>query len=146
MDSLKLIALDQEDLAIVSAHVQDAVAKVADFDYAPAQKQFSLAMNRFAWEAEKGGLFRRRPHQRRRAVLSFARVLAVQTAGIDRAKPDDVLSLLAVRFRPDEAPAGTVELVFSGEAVARLSVECVEARLADLGGAWEAASRPAHRV
>lgn len=146
MDSLKLIALDEEDLAVLSAHVQDAVAKVSDIDYAPAKKIFSLAMNRFAWEAGTGGLFRRQPHQRRRAVLSFSRVLSVRTAGIDRAKPDEVLSLLAVRFHAGEAPAGTVELVFSGEATVRLGVECIEARLADLGPAWEAASRPAHRA
>lgn len=146
MDSLKLIALDEEDLSVISAHVQDAVAKVSDLDYAPAPKLFSLAMNRFAWEAGTGGLFRRQPRERHRAVLSFSRVLAVQTVGIDRARPDTALSLLAVRFRGAEAPAGTVELVFSGEAIVRLSVECIEARLTDLGGAWEAASRPAHRA
>lgn len=144
-DQLKLLALDEEDLRVLSAHVQDAVAKVGDIDYAAPRQHFALAMNRFAWEAGSARLFRRR-RQRRRAVLSFSRVLSVQTAGIDRGKPEDVLSLLAVRFHGAEAPAGTVELVFSGEGTVRLAVECIEARLADLGGAWEAASRPAHRV
>ncbi|TIW90906.1 MAG: DUF2948 family protein, partial [Mesorhizobium sp.] len=27
-----------------------------------------------------------------------------------------------------------------------LDVECIEARLADIGGAWEATSRPFHRA
>lgn len=145
-DQLKLLALDEEDLRVVSAHVQDAVAKVGDIDYAPARRHFALAMNRFAWEAGGGGGLFRRHRERRRAVLSFSRVLSVQTAGIGRDKPEDVLSLLAIRFTQAEAPAGTVELVFSGEATIRLAVECIEARLSDLGGAWEAASRPAHRV
>ena len=50
MAGLKLIALDQEDLAIVSAHVQDAVSKPEMLDYSPKKKQFSLFLNRFAWD------------------------------------------------------------------------------------------------
>ena len=138
MDMLKLVALDEEDLAIVSAHVQDAVMKVEDLDYAKPSKQFILAMNRFAWEA--GG----RKAERRRTILSFARVLSVKTQGVDPRKKDDVLSLLAVRFTGGEEPAGSVELVFAGDGLIRLDVECIEAQLTDLGGAWSAASRPLH--
>ncbi len=145
MTPLKLAALDTDDLSVMSAHLQDAVLKVSDIDYMPQRKEFALAVNRFAWEA-RGGSFFRRQHQRRRAVLQFARVNAVRTTGIDRAKGEDVLSLLAVRFNGGEAPAGAVELVFSGGATIRIEVECIEARLADLGSAWETASRPAHRV
>ena len=144
MTDLKLVALDEEDLAIVSAHVQDAVMKVADLTYAPRDSRFLLAMNRFAWE-EGSGLFRRR-RERRRAVLHFDRVLAARSSGFDPAKPDEVLSLLAITFTPGAAPAGTIELVFSGNAAVRREVECIEARLADLGAAWEAASTPAHRT
>ena len=140
MDMLKLVALDEEDLAIVSAHVQDAVMKVEDLDYAKASKQFILAMNRFAWEA---GV--RKP-ERRRTILSFARVLAVRTQGIDPRKKEEVLSLLAIRFLPSEAPSGTIELMFAGDASIRLGVEVIEARLTDAGGAWAASSRPAHRA
>jgi len=142
MDMLKLVALDEEDLAIVSAHVQDAVMKVGHLDYSPASKQFVLAMNRFAWEAMDG---RRPGNERRQSVLAFSRVLSVKAHGIDREKKEEVLSLLAVRFRSGEAPAGTVELIFSGDGVIRLDVECIEARLADTGGAWRASSRPKHR-
>ena len=72
--------------------------------------------------------------------------MGIRTAGIDRNKPDEVLSLLAIEFTATEAPAGFVDLLFSGDATIRLDVECIEARLADVGGAWEATSRPAHRV
>jgi hypothetical protein len=70
-------------------------------------------------------------------------VLAVKSLGIAR-NPDEVLSLLAIRFQPGEAPAGRIELVFSGGGQIALEVECIEARLTDLGGAWEAGARPAH--
>ena len=146
MIPLKLLALDAEDLAVISAHVQDAVCRVGDLDYASARKQFGTVTNRFAWESGEGGLLSRRRNERRRSVLSFGRVLAIRTAGIDRGKPDDVLSLLAVRFHETQAPAGTIELLFAGTAAIRLDVECIEARLADLGAAWEAVSRPLHRV
>ena len=79
-------------------------------------------------------------------MLHFDRVLAVKSLGIDPARKQEVLSLLALRFVPGDAPAGAIELVFAGGASIRLEVECVEARLTDLGGAWTAGSRPTHRA
>jgi hypothetical protein len=144
MDPLKLVALDEQDLNIISAHVQDAVMKVGDLEFLPNSKRFVVAMNRFAWETVSG-LFRKRA-ERRQSVLHFDRVLAVKAVAIDRDKPAEVLSLLAIRFAGAEAPAGTIELDFSGGGTIRLSVECIEARLADLGSAWEASSLPTHRA
>ena len=142
MDLLKLLALDEEDLKIVSAHVQDAVMKVGDLNYIAASKQFVLPMHRFAWEKEAT---ERRPQpERRNSMLHFDRVLSAKLSGISRGVPDDVLSLLAVTYAATDAPAGTVDLVFSGGGAIRLDVECIEARLVDLGGAWGASSRPAH--
>ncbi|NUS19882.1 MAG: DUF2948 family protein [Mesorhizobium sp.] len=143
MAALKLIALDDQDLSIVSAHVQDAVMKVSDLEYLPAAKRFVLTMNRFVWEA-KSGLFRQH-NERRQSVLHFDRVLGAKTSGIQRDKPAEVLSLLAISFIAISKPAGIVELVFSGGGTIMLDVECVEARLADVGGSWEATSRPVHR-
>jgi hypothetical protein len=73
-------------------------------------------------------------------------VLNAKTSGIARDRPADILSLLAVSFVPMDSPAGIVELIFSGGGTIMLDVECVEARLADLGGAWQASSRPSHKV
>ena len=142
--ALKLIALDDQYLSIVSAHVQDAVLKVSDLEFLPAAKRFLLTMNRFVWEA-KSGLFRQH-NERRQAVLHFDRVLGAKTSGIDRDKPAEVLSLLAISFIEISKPAGIVELIFSGGGAIMLDVECIEARLADIGGAWEATSRPIHKA
>lgn len=144
MDQLKLLALDEDDLDIVSAHVQDAVMKVGDLSYLPKQKRFVVPMNRFAWEVKSG--FLKPARERRKAVLHFDRVQAVKTSGIARDQPEEVLSLLAVSFVGLAQPAGIVELVFSGGGAIMLEVECVEARLADVGGAWEASSRPVHKA
>ena len=144
MPMLKLVALDEEDLAIISAHVQDAVMKVEHLDYAKASRQFILTMNRFAWDAAAGG--RKADDERRLSVLNFDRVTSVKSQGIDPRKKEEVLSLLAIRFLPSEAPSGTIELMFAGDASIRLGVEVIEARLTDTGGAWAASSRPAHRA
>jgi len=144
MNALKLVALDDQDLSIVSAHVQDAVMKIGDLEFMPAAKRFVLTMNRFVWEA-KSGVFRQH-NERRQAVLHFDRVLGAKTNGIPREKPAEILSLLAISFVEISKPAGIVELIFSGGGTIMLDVECIEARLADIGGAWEATSRPVHKA
>ncbi|MDH3196395.1 MAG: DUF2948 family protein, partial [Hyphomicrobiales bacterium] len=126
-DRLRLIALDAEDLAVLSAHLQDAVVKAGDMSWLPGQKRFALVLNRFAWEAVEKGLRRKKSYQRRRTGLHFDRVASVQSSAIDRAGKDNVLSLLAVQFHETESPAGEVHLVFSGGGTIRLSVECLEA-------------------
>ena len=142
MTELKLLALDTDDLGIISAHMQDAVFKVGDVRWSPSEKNFSLAANRFVWE-ETGK--RRKGFERRRSGLVLKRVEAVRSSGIDRNRKDDVLSLLAVTFtQKGDGPEGTVELVLSGKATIALDVECIEVALADIGGAWETASRPRH--
>jgi hypothetical protein len=144
MQPLRLVALDEQDLQIISAHVQDAVTKVGDLHYNAAEKQLVIPINRYAWE-KKRRLFSRRG-ERRRSVLHFNRVLGVRTSGIDRTQSDTVLSLLAIDFAETEAPAGEMVLIFAGGAAIALAVEVIEVQLTDLGGAWEAAARPRHGV
>ena len=139
---LKLAAIDEEDLAVVSAYAQDAVLKVGDMVYLPAQKRFAIAMNRFKWENDGGP----RSHERRRSALIFDRVLAVKTINIDRDNPDGVLELLALKFTAMDSPAGSMELMFAGNCGVQLEVECIEARLTDLGAAWSTPSQPQHAV
>ncbi|GAA4532756.1 DUF2948 family protein [Chelativorans composti] len=144
MDFLKLVAFDQDDLKILAAHVQDALIKVGDLEYLARQKRFAIPMNRFAWEKVERKIFRRPRYRRHQSVLDFGRILSVRSRGIDRTKPSEVLSLLTLHFVKKEPPSGTIELVFSGDAALLLDVECIEARLADTGAAWETASLPRH--
>ncbi len=138
-DPLKLIALDADDLAVLAAHLQDAVRKVADIVWLPAEKRFALAARRFDWEGAPRGQYRRRL-----TALHFDRVLAVRSTGIDKQIPDRVLSLLAIAFTGSDGPEGDVTLHFSDGAAIRLAVECVEAQMKDLGPVWEALAKPEH--
>ena len=142
IDQLKLAAIDEEDLRVLSAFVQDAVLKVGDMVYLPNERRFAAAVNRFVWEkAEEGA---RRDFERRRAALTFDRVLGVRTSGIDRSESGKILELLAVRFDTTEAPGGRITLVFAGSAMVEIEVEVIEARFADLGAAWATRAKPNH--
>ena len=124
---LKIAALDPQDLAILSAHLQDAEVKVGDMAYLPGQKRFALVGDRFDWIGAGRGRC-----ERCLTGLHFERVSRVRRAGFDQ-DPDAVLTLLAISFMPDNAPAGTVMLHFSNDGAVRLDVECVEAALSDIG-------------
>jgi hypothetical protein len=140
MTDLKLLALDSEDLDVISATTQDAVVRVADMGFARADHRFALLMNRFAWEVDDA----RGRGQRKRAALHFDRVNAVKVAGIDTSASEGVLELLTIRFEETEPPSGVVELRFAGGGTIRLEVECLEARMQDLGAAWAARAKPEH--
>jgi hypothetical protein len=141
MDLLKLVALDTDDIAVVSAHVQDSVVKVGDVMWRPAEKRVIVVINRFDWESAQS---LEPPYRRRRAALRFERVNAFKARNVAAADKDAVLNLLAVEFTPTDTPAGRVTLTFSGGAALRLDVECLEAELADLGPVWATAACPAH--
>jgi hypothetical protein len=136
-EPLKLIALDADDLSVISAHLQDAVLKRGDIAYLPGEKRFALALRRFDWEGAAQGQKRRRL-----SALHFERVTAARSTKI--AAGDAVLSLLAVTFTQSDDPTGQVTLHFSDGAAIQLDVECIEAQMKDLGPIWEAVATPAH--
>jgi hypothetical protein len=145
MDNLKLIALDAEDLNIVSAHLQDAVLKVGDMAFVPREHRFAAILNRFDWTTALPGGKRRAP-TRRQTALRFERVVGAQVSGIDLKAAHEVLELLALQFEPagTEDPQGYLTLVFAGGGAVRLHVECIECEMKDLGPAWQARAVPKH--
>ncbi len=141
MDSLKFVALDKDDLEVVSAHLQDAAIKVSDIHWLPQEKRLVLGLDRFDWLAATGT----NPEYRRcRSGLRFERVFACKCRGVSPAEKDMVLNLLAVDFVENDAPGGIVTLTFSDGSAMRLEVECLEAELADLGPAWIIMEPPIH--
>ncbi len=142
MPDLKLLALDSEDLEVISTYVQDAVVRVEDMAFAKADKRFALMMNRFAWEQ---GVDRSKG-QRKRTALHFDYVEDSKVAGIDMNAREGVLELLSITFTPGDMPNGEVVLSFAGGGTVKLNVECLEARMRDLGAAWAAKARPAHEL
>jgi len=135
-----LTAQDSEDLEIISARLQDAVARMGDLVWLPKKRRFAALFNRFKWESGQRG------ELRVRSGLHFDGVLSVKSKKLKRGAPDAVVSLLAIHFTPASAedPSGTVELTFAGGASLLLEVECLDAGMADVSGEWAARGRPTH--
>jgi hypothetical protein len=142
MADLKLLALDAEDLEVLSAHVQDAVVRVDDMGFAQSDNRFALLINRYAWEMGT----KRSKGERKRCALRFDRVLSAEPAGFDLGARDGVMQLLTIVFEPGDVPGGEIVLSFAGGGTVRLKVECLEVRLHDLGAAWSAKGRPDHAL
>ena len=146
MDLLKLTALDEDDLSVISVHLQDAVIQVGDIRYLAGEQRFVMVANRFDWQGSSGqkGVGGQKG-TRRRCGVHFNRVQAVQSRKVRQGVENAVLSLLAVEFKAgDMAPEGSIELTLSGGGSIRLDVECIEASLEDLGPMWETANIPNH--
>jgi Protein of unknown function (DUF2948) len=144
-DELKLVALDRDDIEVVSAHIQDAVVRVGDIFWQSREHRFVIALNRFDWmSAVEAKPNDRTDYRRCRTALRFERVNACRCRNIDQTDKDVRLNLLAVEFAESDTPAGVVSLIFSGGGVIRLDVECLEAELADLGEVSTAALCPDH--
>jgi hypothetical protein len=140
-DAVKLLAFDEEDLSVVSATFQDAIVRVADMAYLPAEKRFALIAARFDWIAAAHG-----QAQRCWTGLHFDHVTKVAQIEVAQDKPDALLNLLAIRFLPADPPSGAIVLTFSGGAAVRLEVECIEAQMRDTGPRWATKALPGHPI
>ena len=142
--TLRLLAVDQDDLNVISAACQDGVCKPADLHYEARQRRFRLEFNRFRWEVP--GAAQNRNLQRVRSVLSFDDVTAVKVRGLPGKSSDLVLSVLTVDWTADaEPPGGEVRIVFAGDGELVISAECLNALLLDVSEPWPTKHRPAHK-
>lgn len=128
--SRKLIALDEDDLAVISAHVQDAKVHVADIIWRQSDKRLVIGMRRPDCDqiVSQGACTHRLI-----SALRFERVLACKARNLMLEESDSTLDLLGLEFHPSQAPGGSVLLMFAERRALRLDVECIECELADLG-------------
>ena len=135
---LRLLAQDTDDLAVISAAMQDAVLKVGDIAFEPKARRLTLAFNRFRWESGS--------RERIRSGLQLGGVLKVEARKIRRDAKDAVLEILAVTFEAGEAPGGVITISCAGGGDIRVNVECLEAILADVSQPWPTPRTPAHEA
>jgi hypothetical protein len=135
---LRLLARDSEDLAVISAAMQDSVAKVGDVQYEPRARRLTIEFNRYRWEARSG--------ERVRSAVQFGGVLNVQARRIRTKAKDSVIEILAVTFEPGEEPGGQITISCAGGGDIRAAVECVDAVLADVSDPWPTPRTPAHQI
>jgi hypothetical protein len=149
--SLKLRAEDADDLAVISAVVQDALISVRDLTYDRAARSFIVVANRFRWEGQRpdagdGGVRGEASFERTLCAVSFAEVDRVRYRGFRRRDDDRILSLLAIRAdnKAGGDKAGTIDLEFSGGATLRLEISAIRVHTSDVGEPWPTAWQPDH--
>ncbi|MGE0024800.1 MAG: DUF2948 family protein, partial [Hyphomicrobium sp.] len=135
------------DLAVIAAHLQDAVLRVDDMAFVKSERRFALVANRFDWSHAATTRKARDGFIRRRTGLRIEHATSAQVQELDLTGKDRVLSLLTLTFTPsgrDDDPRGTVTLTFAGGGAVRLTVDCIEAGMTDLGAAWSTPNKPEH--
>lgn len=117
--------------------MQDALLRVGDISFKARARQFAIAANRFAWDAQPAT-------ERRRSGLHFEHVTRAQRKGFHNTSADSILSLLSVAFKENNAPSGVVTLTFSANHTILLDVEYLDCAMRDLGPAWRSEHTPSH--
>tara|TARA_B100001057_G_scaffold446593_1_gene485289 strand:- start:1490 stop:1933 length:444 start_codon:yes stop_codon:yes gene_type:complete len=140
--NLKLIARTEEDLRVVSAHLQDSIVSVADIANLKKNKIFLMQLNRFMWEDVEKGVFRK--NKRIRTILKFENVMNVLSININQLKKDKFLDFLAIETSITPDKNYEMKIIFAGDALIRVISEVIEVTLDDQGEAWDTKNKPKH--
>ena len=142
--NLRLIAKTEEDIKVVSAHLQDSILSVTDIANLKKNKIFLMQLNRFMWEDVEKGVFRK--NKRIRTVLKFDNVLKVFSKNINQKKKDNFLDFLAIETIKMPDNNYEMKITFAGDSIIRIIAEVIEVTLDDQGEAWDTKNKPKHQV
>ena len=142
--NLKLIAKTVEDLRVVSAHLQDAIANVSDIASLKKNKIFLMQLNRFMWEDVEKGVFRK--NKRIRTVLKFENVINAHSKNINQSKKNKFLDFLTIETNQMPDNNYEMKIVFAGDSIIKIIAEVIEVTLDDQGEAWDTKNKPKHKL
>ena len=142
--NLKLIAKTDEDLRVVSAHLQDSIVSTANIANLKKNKIFLIQLNRFMWEDVEKGVFRK--NKRIRTILKFENVIEVNSKNISKKNSDQFLDFLAIESSQMPDKNYEMKLIFSGNSIIRIVSEVIEVTLDDQGEPWDTKNKPKHKV
>ena len=139
-----MIARTEEDLRVVSAHLQDSIVSVSDIASLKKNKIFLMQLNRFMWEDVEKGVFRK--NKRIRTVLKFDNVSDVFSKNINQLNKDNFLDFLAIETNIMPDNNYEMKIIFAGDSVIRVISEVIEVTLDDQGDAWDTKNKPKHKT
>ena len=142
--NLKLIARTDEDLKVISAHLQDSIADIKNIAHLKKNKIFLMQINRFMWEDVEKGVFRK--NKRIRTVLKYENIVEVNSKKINQQNKDKFLDFLAIECHQMPDKNYEMKLIFSGDLIIRVLVEVIEVTLDDQGEPWDTKNKPKHKV
>ena len=142
--NLKLIARTEEDLRVVSAHLQDSIVSISDIANLKENKIFLMQLNRFMWEDVEKGVFRK--NKRVRTILKFENILKVCSKNINQSKKDKFLDFLAIESSSMPDNNYEMKIIFAGDSIIKIVSEVIEVTLDDQGEAWDTKNKPKHKT
>ena len=142
--NLKLIAKTEEDLKVVSAHLQDSIVSTSDIANLKKNNLFLMQINRFMWEDIEKGVFRK--NKRIRSVIKFENVIKVLSKNIDQYEKDKFLDFLAIETIKMPDNNYEMKITFAGDSAIKVVSEVIEVTLDDQGEAWDTKNKPKHKV
>tara|TARA_B100000900_G_scaffold374941_1_gene356551 strand:+ start:216 stop:659 length:444 start_codon:yes stop_codon:yes gene_type:complete len=143
VQNLKLIAKTNEDLRVISAHLQDSIVNTSDIANLKKNRIFLMQLNRFMWEDVEKGVFRK--NKRIRTMLKFENVLRVTSKNVNQKKKERFLDFLAIETLKMPDKNYEMNLIFSGDVIIKLVTEAIEVTLDDQGKPWESKNKPRHK-
>ena len=142
--SLKLNATSEEDLKVISAHLQDSITQVKNIAHLKKNRIFLIQFNRFMWEDIEKGVFRR--NKRVLSVLKFENVTNVYSKNLNQKNIDRFLDFLAIETKILSDKNYEIKLNFAGNILIKLSAEVIECFLEDISNPWETKNKPKHDI
>ena len=142
--NLKLIAKSEEDIRVVSAHLQNSIASINDIANLKKNKIFLMQLNRFMWEDVEKGVFRK--NKRIRTILKFENVIKVLSKNINQLKKDKFLDFLAIETSSMPDKNYLMKIIFAGDSIIKIISEVIEVTLDDQGEAWDTKNKPKHKT
>ena len=140
--NLKLIAKTNEDLRVISAHLQDSITEIKNIANLKKNKIFLMQLSRFMWEDVEKGVFRK--NKRIRTILKFDNVIEVSSKNIRHASKDQFLDFLAIESYQMPDNNYEMKLIFSGDLIIKVVAEVIEVTLDDQGSPWDTKNKPKH--
>ena len=142
--NLKLIAKADEDLRVISAHLQDSIVNIKNIANLKKNNIFLMQLNRFMWEDVEKGVFRK--NKRIRTMLKFDNVLDVNSKNISQNSKDKFLDFLAIESHQMPDKNYEMKLIFSGDAIIKIIAEVIDVTLDDQGEPWSTKNKPKHKT
>ena len=133
-------ANSEEDLRVISAHLQDSITQVKNIAHLKKNRIFLIQFNRFMWEDIEKGVFRK--NRRIQSVLKFDNILDVFSKNINQKKSDRFLDFLAIETKCLSDKSYQIKLNFAGGILIKLNAEIIECFLEDQGNSWETRNKP----
>jgi len=141
---LKLIGNNQEDLKVISAHLQDSIVLVKDIVFLQQNKTFIMIVNRFMWEDIEKGVFRQ--NKRTRCAVKFNSVVKVLSKNINQKNQNKPLECLAIKCTSIDNGAYEIKIFFAGDSAITIISETLEVFMEDLGKPWNVKHVPQHKI